>query len=84
MNELCPSTRPEPRKDTGTAIIVIPGGSYKEIVQGSEGNEVAQWLADIGITGLSLWYRNAGWGYDGEAMILVRRVFHVTLTTVRL
>ena len=49
--------RPAPDKDTGTAVIVCPGGGYKILAFDLEGTEVAQWLSGIGVTGIVLKYR---------------------------
>lgn len=44
-------------KNTGTAIIVFPGGGYKRLAIDLEGSEICEWLASIGITGILLKYR---------------------------
>ena len=49
--------RPAKDKDTGVAVIVCPGGGYKVLMMSYEGEDVAKWLADIGITGIVLKYR---------------------------
>lgn len=49
--------RPTSEKNTGTAIIVCPGGGYSYVVADKEGSEVAEWLSSIGITGVLLKYR---------------------------
>ncbi len=45
------------RKNTGTAMIVCPGGGYWNLAWDLEGEEVAAWLNSIGITGIVLKYR---------------------------
>lgn len=49
--------RPDPKKDTGAAVIVAPGGGYNILAWTHEGEEVAQWLNTQGITGIILKYR---------------------------
>ena len=49
--------RPARDKDTGVAVIVCPGGGYKALMMSYEGEDVARWLSDIGITGVVLKYR---------------------------
>lgn len=44
-------------KNTGTAIIVFPGGGYNKLAINLEGSQVCEWLASIGITGILLKYR---------------------------
>ncbi|AKQ46599.1 esterase [Rufibacter radiotolerans] len=48
---------PAPGKANGTAVIVAPGGGYRWLSMGNEGWEVAQALADKGITAFVLKYR---------------------------
>lgn len=47
----------KPKKANGTAIIVCPGGGYHWLSYESEGTQVAQWMADRGITAFVLKYR---------------------------
>jgi acetyl esterase/lipase len=49
--------RPPSESDTGTAIIICPGGGYWDLYWELEGEEVAAWLNSIGITGVILKYR---------------------------
>lgn len=44
-------------KNTGTAIIVFPGGGYNKLAVELEGSEICEWLASIGVTGILLKYR---------------------------
>jgi acetyl esterase/lipase len=63
---------------THSAVLVIPGGSYHDVVADREGAEPAQWLAQRGVAAFVLHYRVAPYRYpvpiaDGErAMRLVR------------
>jgi acetyl esterase/lipase len=43
--------------NTGTAVIVFPGGGYSILALDLEGSEVCEWLNTIGITGVLLKYR---------------------------
>lgn len=49
--------RPAPGKANGTAMIVAPGGAFMALAWDLEGEEVARWLADRGITAFILKYR---------------------------
>jgi acetyl esterase/lipase len=49
--------RPAKEKDTGTAMIICPGGGYWNLYWALEGEEVAAWLNSVGITGIILKYR---------------------------
>ncbi len=76
--------KPSPAKDTGTAIIIAPGGGHWILAYDLEGTEVAAWLNDIGVTAILLKYRVPGQAHyedkrwlasvqDGQrAMSLVR------------
>ncbi|MDP4210546.1 MAG: alpha/beta hydrolase [Bacteroidota bacterium] len=44
-------------KNTGTAVVVCPGGGYYGISFINEGTEVAKWLNQLGITAVVLHYR---------------------------
>ncbi|GAB4042689.1 GDSL-type esterase/lipase family protein [Spirosoma jeollabukense] len=45
--------------NTGTAVIIAPGGALAFLSINSEGNEVAQWLSKKGVTAFVLKYRVA-------------------------
>src|SRR2546426_4319813 len=49
--------RPPKEKDTGTAVLICPGGGYWNLYWQLEGEEVATWLNSIGVTGIILKYR---------------------------
>jgi len=59
---------PPEDKNTGVAVIVFPGGGYKELAIDLEGTEVCDWLTNRGITGVLLKYRvpNSGCHWDSE------------------
>lgn len=48
---------PEPGTANGTAVIVVPGGAFMALAMSHEGWDVAQALADRGITSFVLKYR---------------------------
>jgi acetyl esterase/lipase len=48
---------PPQDKNTGTAVIICPGGGYWNLFWELEGEEVAAWLNSVGITGIILKYR---------------------------
>lgn len=49
--------RPAKDKDTGAAVIICPGGGYWNLFWQIEGEEVAEWLNTLGVTGIILKYR---------------------------
>jgi acetyl esterase/lipase len=49
--------RPAKEKDTGTAVLICPGGGYWNLYWQLEGEEVAAWLNSLGVTGILLKYR---------------------------
>jgi len=49
--------RPAAEKNTGTAVVICPGGGYGILAYNKEGTEVAQWLQSVGVTGIVLKYR---------------------------
>jgi acetyl esterase/lipase len=49
--------RPARGKSNGTAMVVLPGGSFRALAWDVDGLETAQWLASKGITAFVLKYR---------------------------
>lgn len=49
--------RPDPGRNTGTAMVICPGGGYWDLYWELEGEEVAAWLNSAGMTGIILKYR---------------------------
>jgi acetyl esterase/lipase len=49
--------QPARDKNTGTAMLICPGGGYWDLYWELEGEEVASWLNSIGVTGIILKYR---------------------------
>jgi len=49
--------RPAKDKDTGTSVLICPGGGYWNLFWELEGEEVAAWLNSLGATGIILKYR---------------------------
>jgi acetyl esterase/lipase len=48
---------PPPDRNSGTAMLICPGGGYHDLFWELEGEEVAAWLNAHGITGIILKYR---------------------------
>jgi acetyl esterase/lipase len=48
---------PDKAKNTGTAMIICPGGGYWDLYWELEGEEVAAWLNSVGMAGIILKYR---------------------------
>jgi acetyl esterase/lipase len=49
--------RPARDKDTGTALIIAPGGAFRFLAWEHEGENVAKWCTSLGVTGILLKYR---------------------------
>jgi acetyl esterase/lipase len=49
--------RPAADRNTGTAMLICPGGGYWDLYWELEGEEVAAWLNSLGMTGIILKYR---------------------------
>lgn len=45
------------QRNTGTAVVICPGGGYSNLYWELEGEEVAAWLNSLGVTGIILKYR---------------------------
>ena len=54
--------RPAPGQNTGTAVVVCPGGGYSILAYNKEGTEACAWLNSMGVTGVLLKYRVPGRG----------------------
>lgn len=49
--------RPDAAKNTGTAVLICPGGGYGRLAYNKEGTEAAEWLNTLGVTAVVLKYR---------------------------
>jgi acetyl esterase/lipase len=49
--------RPPKETGNGAAVVICPGGGYNILATNLEGDEVADWLNSIGVTGIVLKYR---------------------------
>lgn len=60
---------PPKEKNTGTAVVIFPGGGYGFLAVDHEGHQIAQWLNSLGAAGFILKYRhrNSGAGYGHPA-----------------
>src|SRR5438105_4135127 len=58
-NPLIEVRLPPADKATGAAIIVAPGGGHQQLVWGSEGTDIADWLNKLGVAAFILKYRLA-------------------------
>ncbi len=50
-------SRPPSDKNTGVAVVVLPGGGYQNLAWEHEGTMVADWLNSIGVTAVVVKYR---------------------------
>jgi len=73
---------PPAEKANGTAIVVAPGGGHSQLVWGSEGMDIAQWLNELGIAAFILKYRlaqtpNYKYTVEGEALQDTQRAIRI-------
>ncbi len=62
--------KPDSEINTGTSVIIAPGGGLYALSIRKEGTEVAQWLNEKGISAFVLQYRLVPTGEDGVAEIM--------------
>jgi acetyl esterase/lipase len=65
--------RPEKAKANGVALVICPGGGFRDVWFDREGNDFALWLAQYGITSLVLKYRT--FNTDAEGFTLPRNEY---------
>jgi acetyl esterase/lipase len=73
---------PLAEKATGTAMIVAPGGGHSQLVWGSEGTDIAEWLNGLGVAAFILKYRlaqtpNYRYTVEGEALQDTQRALRI-------
>jgi acetyl esterase/lipase len=62
------------RQNTGTAVIVCPGGAYRRLAIDKEGTDVAIWLSGLGVSAFVLKYRMQEYGHPAPLRDLLRAV----------
>ncbi|SFV13329.1 alpha/beta hydrolase [Pseudoduganella namucuonensis] len=50
-------------RQSGTAVVICPGGGYEFLSYTREGHQYAQWLSSLGVTAFVLKYRLSGYGH---------------------
>ncbi len=58
--------KPAKEIDSGTAVVICPGGGHNILAFNHEGTETAEWLATLGVTGIVLKYRVPTRTPDGD------------------
>lgn len=56
-------------KSTGVAVLVMPGGGYRNLVWDKEGVEIARWLNSLGIDAYVLKYRLPNEGHKNGSVV---------------
>lgn len=69
-------------KAMGTAVLVAPGGGHSQLVWGSEGTDIADWLNGLGVHAFILKYRlaqapNYKYTVEGEALQDTQRALRI-------
>jgi endo-1,4-beta-xylanase len=73
---------PPADKALGTGIIVAPGGGHRQLVWGSEGTDIAEWLNGLGVAAFVLKYRleqtpGSQYAVDKEALEDTQRAVRI-------
>jgi acetyl esterase/lipase len=73
---------PAKGKATGTAVVIAPGGGYRELWMTHEGYNVAKWLSERGIAAFILKYRlprdtNSTYSVDKESLADIQRAIRL-------
>jgi acetyl esterase/lipase len=69
--------RPEKGKSNGVAVVICPGGGFRDVWFDREGNDFGLWLARQGVTSLVLKYRTFNTGAEGFTLTWDDYVPHV-------
>jgi acetyl esterase/lipase len=62
------------RQNTGTAVVVCPGGGYQRLAIDKEGWKVAEWLNSLGVSAFVLKYRMREYGHPAPLRDVLRAV----------
>jgi acetyl esterase/lipase len=62
------------RLNTGTAVVVCPGGGYQRLAIDKEGWKVAEWLNSLGVSAFVLKYRMQEYGHPAPLRDVLRAV----------
>jgi len=64
--------QPAPNKNTGAAMVVLPGGGYRDIWLDKEGHNIALFFKERGITSLVVKYRTNTKDKDGKQQMSLK------------
>jgi len=73
---------PKKGKNTGTAVLIAPGGGHRKLCLGHEGDALAEWFSDHGIAAFVMRYRlcreeGSDYTLEGHAMDDTRRAIRL-------
>jgi acetyl esterase/lipase len=74
---------PPKEKTTGAAVVIAPGGGFRELVFNAEGKQAAEYLNSIGVAAFALKYRLPGEKDSPYSMENVRQDAYRALRLVR-
>jgi acetyl esterase/lipase len=75
---------PQQGHDNGSAVVIFPGGSYKELAANLEGRQVADWFTSRGFRAFILSYRLTSHGYVLPVPLLdARRAIQIVRSRAR-
>lgn len=75
--------QPAPSKNTGVAMVVLPGGAYESIWLDTEGHNVGLFFAEHGITSLVLKYRTNTKDKDGKHQMTRQEYVPIAVTDAK-
>lgn len=61
-----------PKTPNGTAIVIVPGGSYTKLTAAKEGVDIARWLNSLGITAFVLKHRLPNEGHAAGRQVVLQ------------
>jgi acetyl esterase/lipase len=73
--------QPPPGKANGCAVVVAPGGGFRELVFNAEGKQAAEYLNSLGVTAFALKYRLP---YDTNSPYTLKNVRQDAYRAIRL
>lgn len=75
--------QPAPDKNTGVAMVVLPGGGYESIWLDTEGHNMGLYFAERGITSLVLKYRTNTKDKDGKQQMTQEKYVPIAVTDAK-
>ena len=75
--------QPEPSRNTGVAMVILPGGAYESIWLDTEGHNIALFFKEYGITSLVEKYRTNTKDKDGKHQMTRQQYVPIAVTDAK-